>query len=359
MRTHLKGSIEKRGSAFRAIYWRNGSRVTATFRTEREARAWLLDLNNEVEPLVGAELADACAALRSLQDGVTLLDCVDFYNDHHTASSTTPLAAIVDCFLEDKRTELRQTTYAGYKRILSHIAEAFTSISDITTEAIRDYVSTLTAHAKNTHLRILSSFFGWAIDRGYANLNPCAKIKLSRTEAPRRQVLSIEDTQTLINATATHDPMLMPYISICLFAGVRPDECKQLTRADVNGDYILIGERIAKTHAARTIPIHDNLRAILKHYPISTRGILGGLSRDRFKKRLTALIKTAGIEWANDIMRHSYASYEYELTKDAAHTAANLGHPDTTMLFRHYRGLVPPRSGHQYFGVIPSTLPKK
>jgi integrase len=357
MRSHLRGSIERRGASYRAVFWQNGSRRTATFSSQARAREWLIDMNNETETISGTELADACAAVRLLQEGCTLVDCVEFYNAHHTTSSTTPLAAIVDHFLEDKRTELRATTYAGYKRILSHIAEAFASISDITTEAIRDYISTLTAHAKNTHLRILSSFFGWSIDRGYAALNPCAKIKLSRTEAPKRQVLTIEDTQNLLNATAKHDPMLMPYVAICLFAGVRPDECKQLTPADVNGDYILITEAIAKTHAARTIPVHDNLRAILKQYPIGKRGILGGLSRDRFKKRLSALIKTAGINWSNDIMRHSYASYEYERTRDAAATAANLGHPDTTMLFRHYRGLVPPQSGHQYFGVTP-TSPK-
>jgi len=53
-------------------------------------------------------------------------------------------------------------------------------------------------------------------------------------------------------------------------------------------------------------------------------------------------------------MRHSYASYAYDLTRDAALIASEMGHHGTDIFFRHYRGLVEPGAGAKFFNILPT-----
>lgn len=353
MRQHIKGSIQRRGKSFRAFYWQSGQLRTATFRTERDARAWLLDLNQGVDTLVGAELADACAAIRLLREGCSLVDAVTYYNEHHIQASEYPLEAIAASFISDREKELRPATIRNYRQVLNKLLLTYNNIADLTTDNLRNWMRDFTPDNRNRAIRAISAFFSWCIDYHYANTNPAASIRLSKTDAPTRRVLTLDETRTLLQATLATDPRMMPYIAICLFAGVRPEECVKLTRAHITTDYIRITEDIAKTHQARTVPIHDNLKTILAQYTIHPNGVAFGITFDRVRKIQTAIIQASGIEWANDAMRHSYASYEYELTKDAATTAANLGHTTTATMFKHYRGLVEPTLGAQFFTILP------
>ena len=58
-------------------------------------------------------------------------------------------------------------------------------------------------------------------------------------------------------------------------------------------------------------------------------------------------------------MRHSYASYAYDLTRDAALVASEMGHRGTDIFFRHYRGLVTPGDGARYFNLLPTPRQRK
>lgn len=355
MRTHLKGSIEKRGLSYRAIYWRNGSRVTATFRSEREARAWLLDLNNEIEPLVGAELIDAFTALKMLHDGVTLVDAVKYYNDHHIQASEFTLEAIANSFISERERELRPATIRNYRQVLNRALRAFNSLSEMTTESLKAWMKDFTPDNRNRAIRSLSAFFSWCMENNYAATNPAANIRLSKTKSPTRRIFTLDEAKRYLALAESVDPDTVPYIACCMFAGVRPEECVQLTKQHFTTEFIRVTEDIAKTHQARAIPIAPNLKSILSKYPVHPKGIACGYSISHFTKRKAGAVlqayKDAGFEWANDIMRHSYASYEYERTKDAATTAANLGHTTTATMFKHYRGLVDLGLGDQYFAI--------
>lgn len=349
----FKGSIEKRKESFRAVTRIGGKKHTATFPTKAQAVAWLVDKSRGADSMTMDQLRDAAYALTLLPENVTLTQAAEAYLkiEAQRPTTSTEFTALANAFIADREADLRPTTLSNYRRVLNNALRYFSHLAAITPETLRKWTGTMKPHPKNTTLRALSAFFSWLMEHDYASTNPCAKIKLSRTDAPTRAVLSLEDAQHLLDTARDRFPHLIPYVAICMFAGVRPDECKQLTSAEVGADYIRIAEGKSKTHAARTVPIRDNLRDILSRYPVPEKGMTNGLSPDRFKKHMTALIKASGIEWATDILRHSYASYEYELTKDAAATAANLGHTNTTMLFRHYRGLVNPGTGKQYFQI--------
>lgn len=60
--------------------------------------------------------------------------------------------------------------------------------------------------------------------------------------------------------------------------------------------------------------------------------------------------------WPQDVARHSYATYCAAL-HGMDYAAEQLGHESTTMLHRHYRGLVRQRRevAERYFAIMPKT----
>jgi integrase len=75
--------------------------------------------------------------------------------------------------------------------------------------------------------------------------------------------------------------------------------------------------------------------------------------RARFSKNRPV---AAGImEWPDNALRHSFASYHLAHFKNAAATALELGHHDSRITFAHYRELVKPKEAERYWNIRPAT----
>jgi integrase len=54
-------------------------------------------------------------------------------------------------------------------------------------------------------------------------------------------------------------------------------------------------------------------------------------------RALSKLCETVGIEWIDNVMRHTFATYHLAAFGDAGKTAKELGHQDgVRLLYRHY-----------------------
>lgn len=346
--------IRKTSTGFIADASINGKRIRHRCATRAEAKAWLEELQiGSVAPLSPAERADARLALSLLPPGVTLTMAAQAYK--HTGTNSGATAPLVNLYLDECATRLRRATMAQYGRILRSFAFEHPTLDTCTTESIRARVAAVSPNVGRHYIRTLSSFFNWAIQTGSCSVNPTENVRVPKLETPRREVLTPEQTRHVLETAVKTEPAIVPYVAILAFAGLRPEEAKRLHISDVGAKYIRVASDTSKTHRARTVPITPNLRAWLNAYPIPAAGIRNGLSISRFARHWYALIAATGIDWTPDVLRHSYASYEYERTNDASATAANLGHTSTEMLFRHYRGLVPPGSGETYFSIRPGT----
>ena len=149
----------------------------------------------------------------------------------------------------------------------------------------------------------------------------------------------------LLTTTLQEDPGMIPYLAIGLFAGVRPMEIERLQKPDITERYIEITAANAKTRKRRLVNIAANLKKWLK--------ISEELLPTNKTKRLSRILKKAGLEWKPDIMRHSFASYHLVLHESADKTALEMGHRDTQMLFRHYRELVTREEAKAYWEIKP------
>ena len=349
------GRIRRRpnGSFLADLKDGHGGRTRRTFKTRIEAQFWLDRQAVEPVEMTVSQLGEAAEAFSLLPDGVTLLEVVraGLRTLRATPSSDTPFHVLAEMFVAERGRELRETTTANYRRCLSRALEALgDNVAAYTTAALREYVAQMTPHNRNRNLRALSAFFSWAVESGHLKTSPVSGIRLAKVAEPSRAVLTPEQMAHLLKAAEAVDARTVPYFALCAFAGLRPTEAVRLTSSEIGAEYITLGAAQTKTASARTVAIRPNLRAILDRHPVR-ESVTQGLSPDRFRKVLVAVVKASGIQWTQDVLRHSYASYAYELSRDAAATAAEMGHTGTSIFFRHYRGLVPPGSGERWFAI--------
>ena len=341
------------GRGYDASTYLPDGRRRARLRTLAEAKAWL-DAQDpgDAIALTAAQLRDAKTALALLPPGATLTQAAQ------AIAKTSALRGSMEDLLAafaSARKDLRAKTLQGYREASARAIRTLgDDLSAYTPGALRAFLAPLTPAMHNQLLRSLSAILSWGAKNGLLPHNPAEGLTTVRAPAPRRAILTPDQTRALLTHAQTHAHRFLPYLPICLFAGLRPNECLRLRPADIGAEYILLTEAHTKTASARTVPIRTNLRAWLAAYPLPETGPTHGLSEHRFKRLLTAASRAAGVPWAQDILRHTFASYAYELSRDAPSTAYEMGHQGTSIFFRHYRGLVPPGSGATFFSILPN-----
>ena len=354
---YANGTIcaSKDGRTFNAsIYMSGGERRRRRFKTKAAACLWLESQTVEYKPLSQAQMMDASRAFAMLPDDVTLLDCARHYLADKTSATRIPFPSAIEKFIAAKRNALRPVTLKWYEGTLAAFATAtgdVQAVCDITRERVERELSSRTPSVRNANIRVLSAFFSWAVKSGYASSNPIAGMEKSRLSRPKRAVLEVEQARAILYICEYAMPEAVPYVAIGMFAGIRPHEMRRLRPENFRNGYIYLDADVAKTASERTVPIRPNLAAWLEKYPPSN-GVTE-VSDIALVKILRKTCGAVGVSERKDILRHSYASYAYELTGDAAKVAAELGHTDTSMLFKHYRGLVAPGSGKQFFSIMP------
>ena len=130
-----------------------------------------------------------------------------------------------------------------------------------------------------------------------------------------------------------------------MFAGLRPAEAMRVRPSCVRNGYVVLGPDITKTGDARNVAVRPNLAAWLSKFPVPAKGFSA-----RAVKRAKA---AAPVAVPQDGLRHSFGTYAYERSKDAAATAAEMGHQGTDVFFRHYRALCAPGDGAKWFAIRP------
>jgi site-specific recombinase XerD len=101
-----------------------------------------------------------------------------------------------------------------------------------------------------------SALFGHAIRQDYCATNPAQKIDKPKSENRAPEILTTEQARQLMATTRERDAGLIPYVSVCLFAGIRPElEAGKLEWPDISKNYIEIRAKIAKSRKRRLVDI--------------------------------------------------------------------------------------------------------
>ena len=194
----------------------------------------------------------------------------------------------------------------------------------------------------NYEVIIISNFFNFCIERGYADKNQAAKIK-KLNELKRLKTLSDEDIVKLI-AGATNK-LTRDIITFLIYTGCRKGEALNLKWDDVDLQNDVIAIKGTKTKYDRYVPISKPLKELLGGieknqdclYVFNKKGAKIG----NFKKSFYTACRNAGLK---DLrihdLRHVFASKMVMNGTSLYITGELLGHR-TTQMTKRYSHLVP------------------
>ena len=356
---------------FVVSHWEAGQRKLRLFETKVAAKSFATFKQAEAQRsgIAHAEFPErlrimALNAVEQLQPfGKTIDDAVEHYVAHLKASERSCSAAqLVDEMIAAKeRDGLSERHVDDLRSRLKIFTAKFDGrpVATITSAEIDDWLRSLPVApvTRNNYRRIVVTTFNFAVQRGYATVNPAAKTAKAREPKTKPGILTVEQASALLVNAA---PEILPYIAIGLFAGLRRAELERLDWSEIDfdsGHIEVTAEKSKSKLANRFITLQPNLRSWLMPH----RKLRGDVTPEGpfFRQLFEQAREAAGItDWPDNALRHSFASYHVAHFKDAKGLALEMGHIDSGMLFNHYRALVKPKEAARYWNIKPIVTKK-
>lgn len=303
--------------------------------------------------LTSGQYSDAQAALALLPSGVSLVDAAREFVGHHGAGGSSRSVRLSEAaaeFLAERRVSLTDRSWTTYRKEFNALGRHLGSdplLTAITPEMLEPFVASKSGSSRNTHIARVGALFSWALRKGLVAANPCVRLARARKVEAPLGVFKPDEAERILRAAVKVAPDCVPYLAVGLFAGVRPEEMRRLDADHFTSRYIRLDGSITKAARARTVTIRPNLAAWLKAFPWRRPPV-------RSKTIIPNMVcHAAGVAWVQDGMRHSFATYAYDVCHDAAAVAAEMGHQGTAVFFKHYRALAEPGDGKRYFAIRP------
>ena len=197
---------------------------------------------------------------------------------------------------------------------------------------------------RHAYKRTLSLCFGWAKHHGAAATNPLTDVKLAQPERERVFVFTPQQTATLLHKA---DTRLRPYLALCCFAGLRPEQAQGLWWQHIHLDRSTHGEievpaGTDKAGGERIVPIQPNLRAWLLTIPEEERQGTVYFSRHYRREAYAGLRQEDPVlpaEWPQDGLRHGYGTYRLKVTGSFGQVADEMGNSEAVIRTRYYRSV--------------------
>jgi integrase len=236
-------------------------------------------------------------------------------------------------------------------------------VDAITPETIEGFLDGLKVApvTKDNYRRAVSRFFTWCIarPRRWTAANPCREVRVERLrDTAPPQVLTVAECEALLRSAETYKRgLLVPYVAVCIFAGLRPFEAARLTWAQVNlADGEIRLEAIqTKTKRSRVVSVGTTLKAWLEAYqgkaffPVNWR------------RHFDAVKDAAGFssrdgngakQWEPDILRHTAISHFFRECGSYGRTAEAFGNSEA-IIKQHYQGRVSSEETKAFYGILP------
>ncbi len=292
--------------------------------------------------------------------GATLTEAVDYFIRHAkpTAGAQT-INEVVAAFLRAKEQAGRRPGYLSIQKyVLGHFAKTFGErpIHSVGHDEISDWMlaQPWALRTRSNYRSDLANLFNYAVKRGNCASNPMARMERITLDDKPPGILTIKQTASLLTAAEQMDEGLMlPYVAIGLFAGLRASELAALDwkEVSVTEKTIEVCAHKSKTRARRIVTMSDNLAAWLTPYA-QEDGKIANVHCLAFKWELVR--QASGIaSWPKNAMRHSFASYHVAFHKNAPQTSLEMGHDNPNQLFANYRELVKPKDAARYWQIMP------
>ncbi len=277
-----------------------------------------------------------------------------------------------DAWLQRRRTQIRESTYAKYHTILEkHIKPKLGSCYPlgISTGVVDDFARELLEErqlsTKTVHdiLAVLHGILKYTAAQ-FPGVFPTVEITYPKESRREMRVLSREE-QRQFTLYLLNDTDLCKFgVLLMLFTGLRVGELCALRWADINtGEKtisvsatmqrlhsfdttektkILIGAPKSNT-SVRTIPLTDNAAALCQRFEVCDpnayilTGTMQYMEPRRFQYRIEKYTHACGLEGVHaHTLRHTFATRAVELGFEIKSLSEILGHANTTITLNRY-----------------------
>jgi len=202
---------------------------------------------------------------------------------------------------------------------------------------------------RSSNLGRLSALFAYAHRRGYVTENPVDRIETVFLEPKPPKIITPPEARMMLEHTRRHFPRFLPWLTLALFAGIRPEEMDRLEwrNVDLERGLVTIDAAASKVRRRRVMPVPEVAVAWLK---LGGQLPLPHVSRRRYVRRLRDALGWP--EWPQDVLRHTAASYLLAEHQDAGKVALWLGN-SPKILLAHYQELVGRDVARQFYALLP------
>lgn len=216
-----------------------------------------------------------------------------------------------------------------------------------------------TPETKNNYRRTLSALFNFCFRKDFIQSNPIEKVATITKDKKEPEIYKVDEVRYMMNSSPEKSE-IRAFLAIGAFGGLRVAEIQRLTwdRIHLKEKEIVLDASITKTSQRRIVKMTDNLVEWLT--PYISEMLQGGLvikNKNIFRKELEKFREANKINWIDNGLRHSGASYYLALTKNANETAEQMGH-SVAVLKNNYMGLVRAEDAVKYFQIKPSDSDK-
>jgi integrase len=292
-----------------------------------------------------------------LPEDVSLVEAARFFARHEGAKMVKrDLPDVVEEFLAQLESDGRSERHVEDARARLHkLAASFSGpIDAISKSDLQSWLNSLkvAGRTKNNFRALLVSLFRYARDHSFLPdrlPTPAEKLSKAKEDSGDTGILTVAEMKKFLGGASER---LVPLLAIGGFAGLRTAEIFRLDWDDVDfkEGHIEIKSAKAKTAQRRLAPLVPNLKAWLKPFRGST-GLVCPTREIETERR--ELAKTLGIDWPNNALRHSFASYRLAAIESADKVALEMGN-SPRVVFNNYRKLVTKAQASAWFKIRPS-----
>jgi hypothetical protein len=357
-----------------------GVRIRRNFKTRAaaEAERQLLDIQRldttnslraVVTRLTNDQLREAEAAFQLMGANPlhTLLFHLRHSLTHHAKMGYQKMLSeavaeyIADRTREHERLVLSQaqlwTTTRAVEALQRHFSDQ--PVSQFTGEQLLPFIERgrPTLKTYNNRRSLVFNFFKYAVRHGWAAENPVEKTPYHRVSHLRgsAKTISAERAAELMGYLETYEGgTLVPYFSLCLFAGVRPcfktGEISKLQRESVMLDTgaIHVEPWVSKVRMKRVVTIQPNLSVWLSAYPLAQYPILPAHLPNTHR----AVFEKFGL--GHDVLRHTFISMFVGKFRSVGEAALQAGNSED-VIRKFYLDLKNPVEGERFFSILPKV----
>ena len=312
-----------------------------------------------------ARIAEASEAFKRLEGHpISLLDAVGMgLALHKDRTSSIPFVELFDLYLAriQKRSDKHKDSMRQTKERFPTLHK--TLACDITPKMLDELLLPLPAASRDLVMRHWRSVFRYGIKRQYLRANPIERMDFAGSAPKEVEIYDVTAVNSLLGDALQNDLGLLPFYVFGFLCGIRPEnELKNLEWCYVHLDkrkHVAIPATISKTHKYREVDLSSNAIAWLREYKARGGQMEGKViqwEHETLRKHRKASAERVKVDWIQDGMRHSFASYWLPTHHEVDRLMGQMGHTDPATFSRHYHAGVPRAEAKKFWAIRPKRI---